>query len=347
MGDERYPRNSNPQGDHYGRQDQQDHGRDYGSGRDDGYSSSRNYGASGDRGRDQGRGAGYGSRGYSPGDQDRGGGQQRYGQSRDTGYSGEDRGSYASDGRHFEDVGNQRHRDDDYYRDPDARSQPDRNRQSRDYGRQPQGYNYDERGFAARAGDEVRSWFGDDDAERRREQDARHDERQAGSGQGHHHDHDYHGWRQDQISALDRDYDEYRQENRSKFHSEFGAWREKRQGQRDMLKKVDEHMEVVGSDGSHVGTIDKVRGDRILLTKNDQDAGGRHHSFPSSWIDTVDTRVTLSKSADDAKAHWKDEERSQAMFGDDPSANPGDQQTRKAGDDTGGHMLNRSFSGTY
>lgn len=34
----------------------------------------------------------------------------------------------------------------------------------------------DERGFFDRAGDEVRSWFGDDDAERRRERDARYDE---------------------------------------------------------------------------------------------------------------------------------------------------------------------------
>jgi osmotically-inducible protein OsmY len=32
----------------------------------------------------------------------------------------------------------------------------------------------DDRGFVARAGDEVSSWFGDDDAERRRQQDARH-----------------------------------------------------------------------------------------------------------------------------------------------------------------------------
>ena len=76
-------------------------------------------------------------------------------------------------------------------------------------------------------------------------------------------------------------------------------------------------MEVVGSDGEHVGTVDKVRGDRILLTKNDADAGGRHHSIPSSWMQTVDDKVTLSKSADEAKEAWRDEERNQALFGDD------------------------------
>ena len=78
----------------------------------------------------------------------------------------------------------------------------------------------------------------------------------------------------------------------------------------------------------------------MILTKNDQDAGGRHHSFPSSWIDSVDTKVMLSKSADDAKAHWKDEERNQTMSDD----GRGD---RKSGDDRGAGTLNRSFSGTY
>jgi hypothetical protein len=47
-----------------------------------------------------------------------------------------------------------------------------------------------------------------------------------------------------------------------------------------MFKSLDiqEHMEVVGSDGKHVGTVDhKEDGDRIMLTKNDSQAGGHHH----------------------------------------------------------------------
>jgi len=212
----------------------------------------------------------------------------------------------------------------------------------RGYGRQPQGYQYEDRGFFERAGDEVRSWFGDDDAERRREQDSRYDERQDRVRQSHR-DEDYHSWRSGQIAALDRDYDEYRRENRSKFDSEFGAWRTSRQGQRDQLTKVAEHQEVVGSDGAHVGTVDKVKGDRILLTKNDQDAGGRHHSIPSSWITAVDDKVTLSKTADEAKRAWQDEDRNSAMFGF------GDNAKRGRDDDDGrtGGNLNRSFSGTY
>jgi hypothetical protein len=90
----------------------------------------------------------------------------------------------------------------------------------------------------------------------------------------HHHDRHYSEWRQRQISELDRDYDEYRREHQSKFEQEFGGWRQKRQTQRQHMGRVTEHMEVLGSDGQHIGTVDKVRGDRIILTKNDENAGG-------------------------------------------------------------------------
>ncbi|MGK6323261.1 DUF2171 domain-containing protein [Sphingomonas sp. DT-51] len=313
----------------------------------------------------------YGNRGYSQ----QGYGRQDYGQQRsgrgDTGqqgYRNEYHGSYASDGRRFEDVGSRRHADDDNYR--------GRPSGGRDYGRQPQGYDYEERGFLARAGDEVRSWFGDEDAERRREADTRYDERSYSQRGDQDRDGDYHSWRSNQIASFDRDYDEYRQENRTKFHNEFASWRTERQGQRDSLDKVQEHDEVVGSDGSHVGTVDKVRGDRILLTKNDADAGGQHHSIPSRWIKSVeDKKVTLSKTADEAKQHWRTEEKNQAMFGygdrgsDDrqrdthstsgTSASAGGTATGTTGatgsasgttssdSNAGSTNLNSSFSGTY
>ncbi|TPG43445.1 DUF2171 domain-containing protein [Sphingomonas koreensis] len=309
MGYERYPRNTDPQADYYGRTTPQDYGSDYGSGREFSYSSGRDYQAAGEIGDDRDRGDGrrerYGARGQYAGNR----GAYAEGR-RDRPYDGSD----ASDGQRF---ANPRRRDPGY-------------------GRQPQGYDYEERGFFDRAGDEVRSWFGDDDAERRREMDQRYDERYAGrSFGGDRRDEDYHGWRKQQIDALDRDYHEYRQENRQKFHNEFGSWRQERQGQRTSLSRVAEHMDVIGSDGEHVGTVDKVRGDRILLTKSDPEAGGHHRSIPSRWIDRVDDKVTIRKTASDAHAHWKDEERNQALFGDD----------RNDAADT--HNLGRSFSGTY
>lgn len=260
----------------------------------DHYSSAREYAAAGEIGR--GRGYGYRSQGGGYG----------YGNDWDRG----NRGGYRPE-----------------------RSNWDRPRYNQDYGSGQRGYSdqgYDrDRGFFERAGDEVRSWFGDSEAERRREADMRYDARQAQD------DDHYTGWRRERIAELDNDYDEYRRENAQRFHSEFNSWRTDRQGQRDGLRRVNEHMEVVGSDGEHVGTVDKVRGDRILLTKTDSDAGGHHHSIPSRWIQSVDDKVTLRKSAAEAQAAWKDEERG-ALFGgrDDQDWNRD-------------RNLNRSFSGTY
>jgi hypothetical protein len=149
------------------------------------------------------------------------------------------------------------------------------------------------------------------------------------------HDPHYSEWRRRQIEDLDRDYDEYRREHQSKFESDFGGWRQKRQGQRQMLNKVAEHMEVVGSDGQHIGTVDAVRGDRIVLTKADPNAGGVHHSIPCGWVENVDDKVTVNKTAEEAMQAWRSEDRSRALFEREDSGSPGP------------HMLNRSFSGTY
>jgi hypothetical protein len=297
MGYERYSRDSNP-GDYYNRNNDQDFGRDYGSGRDFSYSSGRQYRAAGDFG--EGSDRDYGPREYGYG---RYAQRDRFAENRDRpryGASEGSRASHAGDDHRFSDTSR---RDDD------------------------------DRSFFERAGDEVRSWFGDEEAERRRERDMRRDQ------YGHAPDHDYHSWRRDQIAALDRDYDEYRRENRTRFESEFATWRNERQSQRGALARAAEHMDVVGADGAHVGTVDKVRGDRIVLTKSDTDAGGRHHSIPSRWIVSVADKVTIAKTADEAHAHWRDEERKQALFGDDNASD---------GRDIGAsHNLNRSFSGTY
>jgi hypothetical protein len=72
------------------------------------------------------------------------------------------------------------------------------------------------------------------------------------------------------------------------------------------LKLVKEHMEVIASDGEHVGTVDRLEGSSaIKLTKSDPAAGGKHHMIPAEWIDRVDTHVHLSKSAKDVRSQWK------------------------------------------
>ena len=138
------------------------------------------------------------------------------------------------------------------------------------------------------------------------------------------------------MSEFDRDYDEYRRENRDKFQSEFSNWRGQRQQQRSSMRQAKEHMEVVGSDGQPVGTVDKVAGDKIILTKNGTMAGGHHHSIPCSWIQSVDDKVTINKTAEQARQQWTDEENRRALFETDEQRN-----------EDGPHILDRSFSGTY
>ncbi|MCK9918396.1 DUF2171 domain-containing protein [Microbacteriaceae bacterium K1510] len=70
-------------------------------------------------------------------------------------------------------------------------------------------------------------------------------------------------------------------------------------------QKIKEHMEVCGSDGAHVGTVDYLDGGRIKLTKSDPKSGGRHHLIPVDWVDKIDDKVRLTKSAKDAMAQWQ------------------------------------------
>jgi outer membrane protein OmpA-like peptidoglycan-associated protein len=65
--------------------------------------------------------------------------------------------------------------------------------------------------------------------------------------------------------------------------------------------QIKPHMPVVGSDGAHVGTVDKVEGDRIKLAKSDSD-DGRHHYVPLSAVTLVDTQVHLAMAAATALA---------------------------------------------
>jgi hypothetical protein len=69
---------------------------------------------------------------------------------------------------------------------------------------------------------------------------------------------------------------------------------------------VQNDMEVVGSDGEHVGTVDQLESsDRIILTKDDPNAGGRPHLISIKWVDYVDTKIHLDKPAKVAMTQWQ------------------------------------------
>jgi hypothetical protein len=299
----------------------------------------------------------------------------------------------------------------------------------------------DDRGFFERAGDEVASWFGDEEAERRREQDRRMDEPERGYGgreqrgwgsesgggrwrrerihsqdqgdrgygrpsrasrefggnrerdrdyqpmtgdygrseqffaasgnprggfgrggdesfyersrgpwarddygrgfagsseRSSHPDPHYHELRRRHLDELDHDYDDYRRENQARFEDDFTSWRERRVQKRGLLGQIREHMEVVGSDDERVGTVDRVAGDRIILTKSDPESGGVHHSLSCSEIETIEgDRIVLNCSAEQARQLWRDESRGRALFEHEDQGDMGDR------------VLDRSFGGTY
>ncbi len=69
--------------------------------------------------------------------------------------------------------------------------------------------------------------------------------------------------------------------------------------------QIEEHFEVVGSDGHHVGRVDHVLGDTIELAKLDIAGGFKHHMIPVSWASRVEEKkVILSITTDEAKARW-------------------------------------------
>ena len=68
--------------------------------------------------------------------------------------------------------------------------------------------------------------------------------------------------------------------------------------------KIKEHMDIVGSDGQHVGTVDKVEGQRIKLTKSDRAAQGEHHYIHVDSVASVDDKVHLNRTAAQAKDEW-------------------------------------------
>ncbi|MCV3241502.1 DUF2171 domain-containing protein [Mesorhizobium sp. ZC-5] len=68
------------------------------------------------------------------------------------------------------------------------------------------------------------------------------------------------------------------------------------------VSKIREHMEVIGADGVHLGTVDRMEGDRIKLTKRDSGEGahrGHHHYIPASLVAEVEgDKVRLSANSD-------------------------------------------------
>ena len=80
--------------------------------------------------------------------------------------------------------------------------------------------------------------------------------------------------------------------------------------------KIKEHAEIIGADGVHVGTVDRVEGNRIKLTKKDSGEGkheGHHHYLDLGLVAEVEGEtIRLSANADVAVA-FEEEDSGKAV----------------------------------
>jgi hypothetical protein len=76
-------------------------------------------------------------------------------------------------------------------------------------------------------------------------------------------------------------------------------------------QQIREHMEVIGADGVHIGTVDAIEGDRIKLTRKDSGEGshkGHHHFIAKSLIAEIEgDKVRLSANSEVAVTFEEEE----------------------------------------
>jgi hypothetical protein len=77
------------------------------------------------------------------------------------------------------------------------------------------------------------------------------------------------------------------------------------------LENIREGMEVIGADGVHLGTVDRIEGERIKLTRKDSGQGsheGHHHYLSRGLVADVEgEQVRLSANGDVAASLFEEE----------------------------------------
>ena len=78
------------------------------------------------------------------------------------------------------------------------------------------------------------------------------------------------------------------------------------------IDQIREGMEVIGADGVHLGTVDRIEGQRIKLTRADSGIGSHqshHHFFSAGLVAEVEgNRVRLSANSDVAADLFEEEQ---------------------------------------
>ena len=82
------------------------------------------------------------------------------------------------------------------------------------------------------------------------------------------------------------------------------------------FEDIREHMEVIGADGVHLGTVDRIEGDRIKLIRADSGVGHEehHHFIPRGLGAEVEgDKVRLSANGDVAADLFEQEQSGQPI----------------------------------
>lgn len=74
------------------------------------------------------------------------------------------------------------------------------------------------------------------------------------------------------------------------------------------LASVAPHMDIIGADGTHLGTVDRVVGDRIKMTRVDSGSYGDHHHYLAGGLVAAVAGNTVRLSAAAASAALLEEE---------------------------------------
>lgn len=82
------------------------------------------------------------------------------------------------------------------------------------------------------------------------------------------------------------------------------------------LSQVTEKMEIVGADGVHIGTVDKIEGNRIKMTKADSGSHPGHHHYISQGLIAAIDGNTVRLSATGASAMLFEEEKDGGALAD-------------------------------
>ena len=82
------------------------------------------------------------------------------------------------------------------------------------------------------------------------------------------------------------------------------------------LSRIQPHMEIVGADGVHLGTVDSIEGDRIKLTRQDSGSHKHHHHYVSGGLVAADAGQKQSELV----AAGAGDQRALARRGGEPAA---------------------------